>query len=538
VRIRYRFHEDEKVFDQPLDTVVIGRPHPDVMVHVDLTPDSRASRLHARITLENGAYWIEDLNSRNNTKIDGQEIKGRGKVPLTPGQAINISETELTLEVEPDTQQVFDPPAEGDTAPAKGETVIDLRLDDSDLAVGEITETSSTPINPAAPLDAESAQSMARLYQLPLLVDDQGSLNVLMQRIIEELVQMIPSARRGALLLKNPAHHDTLLLKAYLSPGEPAVSRSLAKQAMTGREGFIWKRPSDPSLSQIAHRMQAGMYAPLLWRDEALGVICIDNNVGGTGPNFTTDDLRLLVAATHHVAAATVQFRVQDDLRRQTTMLNNLMRHFSPKTREHLQRRARHGRLQGSERSEVAILESDIRGFTKLTAGMDADEVVELLNDYFTSLVDAIAKYDGTVDKFVGDAILAIFFEESVAEPKRHENALNAALAMQEAMIEVSARRKTRGRVICNIGIGVHCGEVLHGFIGPQDRVELTVIGEAVNMTSRYCADANPGEILISPHIYEYAWGFIQDQGLQAEKKTIQTKHEGPIEAYHLHRSK
>ncbi len=143
--------------------------------------------------------------------------------------------------------------------------------------------------------------------------------------------------------------------------------------------------------------------------------------------------------------------------------------------------------------------------------------------------MEALSRFGGSVDKFVGDAILAVFFENSEGEPKRHGNALAAALAMQEAMVEVTARRLARGQAVCDIGIGVHCGEVLHGFIGSQERMELTVIGDAVNLTSRYCAGAEAGQILMSPMMHRYTWNIVD-----AVPVTITSKHEGPLDAFLL----
>src|SRR5207302_1320601 len=151
-----------------------------------------------------------------------------------------------------------------------------------------------------------------------------------------------------------------------------------------------------------------------------------------------------------------------------------------------------------------------------------------LLNDYFSALVDAIFKHDGTVDKITGDAILAVFGSPE-PDPLRHEKAIRAALSMQSAMTEVTDRRKRRGQVICTIGIGVHSGEVLHGFIGSNDRMELTVIGEAANWTARYCAGAKSGEILISPALHQRLWRYVD-----AEPTRIETKHEGMLSAYRL----
>jgi len=93
VRIRYRYRGNEKTFDQPSEVVVLGRPRPGVHVDIDLSPDLRVSRPHARISAEGGNCWIEDLGSANGTEVDGQPIKGKGKLRLEPGQIIRISDT-------------------------------------------------------------------------------------------------------------------------------------------------------------------------------------------------------------------------------------------------------------------------------------------------------------------------------------------------------------------------------------------------------------------------------------------------------------
>jgi adenylate cyclase len=102
---------------------------------------------------------------------------------------------------------------------------------------------------------------------------------------------------------------------------------------------------------------------------------------------------------------------------------------------------------------------------------------------------------------------------------------------MQTAMKAINAERSRRGLVTCEIGIGIHCGEVLHGFIGSSDRLEFTVIGDAVNKTSRYCDCAQAGEILISPRLYEHAWRIIE-----ADSVSISAKHGEQFAAYRVAR--
>jgi len=517
VRIRYRYRGNEKIFDQSAEAVVLGRPRHGVHVDIDLTPDLRVSRPHARISLADGHYWIEDLGSANGTEVDGQPIKSKGKLHLEPGQTIQISDTIIEVEIsaEPNLGRSW----------ASGEATV-VETHDTHLDIAEMIDAAAPVFEPGQPIDPDRAQALAMLYELPLQFGEQTELDALFQTIIERLVAIIPAASRGALLLKDQSNGE-LLLKAHVPAGQPSVSMTLASRTIARRQGIIWREGLDPSRSQFLNRIKAGMYVPLIWKGRVMGVACVDNSDGGT--LFTAADLRLMLAVAHYAAMAAMQNQLQDELRRNAMLLSRLLTNFSPKLRDTLLSRATHGRLRlGGERSEVVILESDIRGFTKLTAGMDTDDVMDLLNDYIPALVDAVFKHDGTVNDITGDAVLAVFGSPE-PDPLRHEKGVRAALGMQSAMMKVSEKRKQRGQVTCTIGIGVHCGEVLHGFIGSNDLMELTIIGEAVNWTNRYCAGAGGGEILISPALHQHLWRYID-----AELTTIDTKHEGNLSAYRL----
>jgi adenylate cyclase len=518
VRIRYRYRGNEKTFDQAAEAVVLGRPRPGVHVDIDLSPDLRVSRPHARISLADGEYWIEDLGSANGTEVDGQSIKGKGKLRLAPGQRVRISDTTIEVEI-PVTE-----PGHDTGWAVNDSTLVDTH--ETRLDIAELIDAAAPVFEPGQAIDPDRAQALALLYELPLQFGEQTELDTLFQTIIERLVTIIPAASRGALLLEDPATGE-LLLRAHVPPGQPSVSMTLASRTMARRQGFIWRQGLDPSQSQFLHRIKAGMYVPLIWKGRVMGVACVDNSDGGT--IFTADDLRLMLAVAHYAAMAAMQSQLQTELRRNAALLSRLLTNFSPKIRDALLSRATHGRLRpGGERSEVVIVVADVRGFTKLTSGMDTDDVMDLLNDYFSALVDAIFKFDGTVDKITGDAVLAVFGSPE-PDPLRHEKAIRAALAMQSAMSDVSDRRRRRGQLTCEIGIGVHCGEVLHGFIGSNDRMELTVIGEAANWTARYCDGAAGGEILISPALHQRLWRYIDTELIR-----IETKHEGSLSAYRL----
>jgi class 3 adenylate cyclase len=151
----------------------------------------------------------------------------------------------------------------------------------------------------------------------------------------------------------------------------------------------------------------------------------------------------------------------------------------------------------GGEERDVAILFADIRGFTILSEHIPPQDLVAMLNGYFTRMVDIILDHDGTVDKYVGDAIMAIF-GAPVADERAADKAVAAALEMMRALAPFNADRAEAGRPPIEIGIGVNRGLVIAGNLGSIKQLSYTVIGEEVNLASRLCANAARGQILIS----------------------------------------
>jgi adenylate cyclase len=517
MRIRYRYRGNEKIFDRLVESVVLGRPRDGVHVDIDLSPDLRVSRPHARISNVDGDYWIEDLGSTNGTEIEGRTIKGMGKVRFDPGQTICISETAIEVE------RITLTPNLNPSWTFEDGTLAGLP---NTVEISESIRSTEPFFEPGQAIDPSRVQALALLHELPLRFSEEDNIDDLLQKMLDRLVEIAPSAGRGALLLNDPVTGE-LLLKAHAPIRQPSVNMALASRTMILRQGFIWRERLGPGRSQLVNQVSSGMYIPLIWKDRVLGAACVDNDDGGS--LFSRDDLRLMLTAGHYISMAVVQNNLQNEIRRNSVLLGRLLTTFSPKVRETLLSQAAQGRLRpGGQKSELVLLEADIRGFTQLTSGMDSDDVMDLLNDYFSVLIDIIFKYDGTVDKINGDAIFAVFGSPE-PDSLRHEKAVRAAFAMQAAVSEVSEKRKCRGQATCTIGIGVHCGEVLHGFIGSNDRMQLALIGDAANWTARYCAGAGGGEVLISSALHQHLWRHID-----AELIKIETKHEGQLNAYRL----
>lgn len=368
-------------------------------------------------------------------------------------------------------------------------------------------------------------QRLALFYELPLQFGKETRLEALLQLVVERVVDVIPWAKRGAVLVKE--RNGKLALKAHLPVGHPAMSVTLAQRAMDQHSAFIWP-PVSLTKEQIpnsvgVYQIESAMYAPLMWRGETFGAVCVDNESAGT---FSGDDLRLLQAVAHHAAMAVANLELRKEGQEQMEVLNNMLKLVSPQIGERLKQR---GQVRlGGEFREVTILLADIRGFTNLSATMSPHEVTQMLEDYFGCLVPVIFKYQGTIDKFVGDAILAVFGSPD-ADEQQYVHAVQSALEMQAAMKEVNAQRNAKGARTGELGIGIHCGEVVHGFIGTAERMEYTVIGDTVNRASRFCDGAGGGEVLISAELYQWIWNLVK-----SEQTTIATKHEGDLIAYRI----
>jgi adenylate cyclase len=162
-----------------------------------------------------------------------------------------------------------------------------------------------------------------------------------------------------------------------------------------------------------------------------------------------------------------------------------------------------------------------------MTAKMEPDEVVHMLNDMFHDLTPIVLQHGGTVDKYVGDAMLAVFGSPDPDE-RQWEHAVLAALEMQAAIRHL-AEGRWLGKPVFRIGVGIHTGPVIHGFIGAPERMEYTVIGSTINTASRYCSAAGPDEILISPAAFSR---LHRDLEVEHPPRDIETKHEGTLKAY------
>ncbi len=491
-------------FETKANSVVVGRAWRNQTVDLDLTPDHTVSRRHARLSLEEGVYWIEDLGSTGGTWVNGKKIIA--KTRLTPTDSITLGQTTLQI---------------------LGQPVLTTILPKDDIPSGILTSSVSATDSPSALLLAAASVEIVKrrlnaFYELGAALSTLESVEGVLTTVLEHLCRAIPHAQRGALLLQD---ERGLTPRAFVpEDGKPSFSLNLARQAMARRQAFIWRlnigESTEPFASVILHGTKCAMYAPLILKEEILGVVYVDNFE--TKSVFHDDDLRLLMAMASQAALFVKNQALQQELRRQEIVRSNLLRQFSPQVAGRLEKMLKETeqwQLGGSRAEPVTILVSDIRGFTALSAQMEPDEVVQMLNELFGVCIPIIFQHSGTVDKFVGDSILAVF---GSPEPDEQQwvNAVRAALDMQRAILAQRGNWQERHLPLYQVGIGIHTGAVLHGFIGATERMEYTVIGDTVNRATRYCDGAGPDEIIISPEVYERISELVE-----VIPKTVQTKH-------------
>jgi len=173
----------------------------------------------------------------------------------------------------------------------------------------------------------------------------------------------------------------------------------------------------------------------------------------------------------------------------------------------------------GGDRKVVTVLFSDIRNFTTITENRPPDQLVKILNEYFTEMAKVIFEHQGSLDKYIGDAIVAVFGSLIPLEhPAR--NAVAAAVAMMKRLPELNRRWETYHGFYMNIGIGVNTGEVFLGNIGSPERMEFTVIGDAVNVASRFSGLAKAGQVLVTKETLNHlGTGFSTREHPPAEVK-------------------
>jgi adenylate cyclase len=224
-------------------------------------------------------------------------------------------------------------------------------------------------------------------------------------------------------------------------------------------------------------------------------------------PVTTRDELGVLTESFNRMARS---------LREKEMIKRAFSRYVAPEIAEEVLKDPEHAMLTG-ERRQATVLFCDIRGFTSMSERLTPEQVVSLLNDFYTLMVETVSKHDGSLQKFLGDAVLAVF-GAPIAHPDHAARAVLTALDMRAAVADLAKRRRAQGLAPFEVGIGVSVGEVIAGTVGTEERMEYTVIGDSVNVASRLQDRAKPGSILLSRRTYDAVRDVVDAKSLGAIK--------------------
>jgi adenylate cyclase len=283
--------------------------------------------------------------------------------------------------------------------------------------------------------------------------------------------------------------------------------------------------------SMILNRISSAIVAPLLHEEDILGVLWLDSE---TLARFEDRDLEMVTSIAGQAAMFIEINILGQKVEQEIVNRERFSRLLSPNVAEKVLSGEMVIQKGGQLVSECTVFNSDIRGFTPMSESSGPEDLVEMLNEYFELMVETLFKYEGTLDKFMGDGIMALW-GAPVDTRDDAVRSVECALEQMQVLRAFNAERKMRKEQPLEIGIGIHSGPVVAGYIGSSKALSYTVIGDTANTSARLCGAAGPGEILVSETTLAQLGSRFDYQELPA----LQLKgKEKPFRCYAIQRSK
>lgn len=266
------------------------------------------------------------------------------------------------------------------------------------------------------------------------------------------------------------------------------------------------------SCGQRLSEMGASILTPFIYQGEVTGALALGYKK--SGHFYTREDIDLLNTLANHGAVAIENARLAEQMKKEEAMRTNLARYLSPQIVDQIITQDVQVNL-GGDRKVVTVLFSDIRNFTSITETRQPDQLVQILNEYFTEMARIIFENQGSLDKYIGDAIVAVFGSLITLENSA-KNAVQAATQMMKQLPALNEKWMREYGFSMDIGIGINTGEVFLGNIGSPERMEFTVIGDTVNVASRFSGLAQPRQILITRETLDFLGNDVSYKELPA----------------------
>ena len=497
----------------PRGPCTIGRA-PDNQVVLD---DPRASRHHAHIkATDDGSFMIVDgvyvngqiKRSANKVYVNGEQMFEHA---LKDGDRVTIGASTLKFEQ------------------AKEERTADLSYDDKplghtqllmsakDVLTTVLRQAESSPVA-GAPRDKvlESLQRKANilneLYEMSKALGSGFDLDKIFKKATDIIFRSTPADRVIALLAEGVVTEqnadDAKLFpiatrardeKLEAHARKMTIGRTITRKVMKDKVALLSQdAAADEQFagvdSIVSQGVRSTICAPLFTDAGVHGALYADRLDPFSA--FKPDDLELISAVAAQTAIAVENVRAHERLAREEVARANYGRFLPEYVVKQMLENPESFKLGGVLQT-ITVLFADIRGFTRISEHASPEKIVQLLNRYFSAMTDIIFAHGGTLDKYLGDGLMALFGAPTTT-PKDAANALSAAVAMQRRMIGINVELLEEGFPEIGIGIGLHTGEVTVGYIGSERRSEYTAIGDPVNTASRLESNAKAGEILVS----------------------------------------
>ena len=545
------------------DITTIGRQPTNTLQIVDRL----VSKEHAVIQRRPGGatYMLSDLDSRNGTYCNDRLVENT--VALRHGDVVRIGSTSWRF-LAPD--DIPPPPPPPPQRPATGPTgggalpppppgypaaVDDLPMEDMGAASIHATmrvDLAADFMRADLVLDERVLRADYEKLRLAYTLsrdlhaatDVDTLLDILLKRIFEWL-----QIDRGVVLLVDDKKHgdpaDQLVQAAMrIRPGAPIdpeekevkVPRSIINQVLLKREAVL---STDARLdarfgnaqSVVLQGIKSSMTVPLLTQDRTLGILHVDSLI--SSGLYTEKDLAVLVAVSRQASISIDNVLLQRRVMEEAALRSSLSRMLSP----NLVDRIVAGDLaieKGGATKRVTVMFADIRGFTALTERLAPADMVALMNEYFERVSNIIFAHDGTLDKYIGDAVMALWGAPLGTEDDE-VLAVKAAYEMQLAVREFNRERVAAGHEPIGVGIGIATAQVIAGYVGSSRTMSYTVFGRGVNLAARLCSAAKAGEVVLAPSTYET----VQDLVVADEMDEMRLKGMAdPVRPWRLRRMK
>lgn len=493
----------------------IGRA-PDNTVVLD---DPRASRYHAHIkSVDDGSFTLVD-----GAIINGELRRSANKVfvnggphyeyQLKNGDRITIGASTLRFEQRAE------------------ERTTDVRYDDKPLGHTQLVVSANDVMQTVLHKSAENlpistttqsrdkvlealqrkANILSALYEMSKTLGSVFDLEAIFAKATDVIFRSTPADRVVALLAEvngseNP--EDVKLNPIAMRARDESlnnharklsIGRTITRKVMRDRVALLSQdAASDEEFagvdSIVSQGVRSTICAPLVGESRVHGAIYADRLDPFAA--FKPDDLELISAVAAQTAIAVENARAHERLAREEVARANYSRFLPEYVVKQMLENPESFKLGGVNQT-ITILFADIRGFTRISEHAPPEKIVGLLNRYFSAMTDIIFAHGGTLDKYLGDGLMALFGAPTTT-PEDASNALNAAVAMQRRLLGINTELRDEGLAEVGVGIGLHTGEVTVGYIGSERRSEYTAIGDSVNTASRLESNARGGQILIS----------------------------------------